>query len=862
MSRREYAFHQWDVADVAKHFEVDSDHGLSQKEAAFRFEKFGPNSIANLEDFGVFTILFRQFRNFFVWLLLIAGVISYFIDGLTQALILVAIVLVNIGLGFFQEFKSEKALKKLKDNFKGQCKVLRADKLIILPTDLIVKGDIVILEAGDKVPADLRLIGGESLLLNEAILTGESLPVAKNNKILPLDAPLADRINTLYSGTTVVAGHGKAIAIATGRETEFGKIAESVIKPDDRTNIEKQVAYIGKIMTILAFAISLLIYGLGFLRGYESWSLLTFTIALLVAVVPESLPTGITLALTVGIARMAEKKAIVRQMAAIETLGAVNIIATDKTGTLTENNLSVDKALLFKGNTLVNLPLSKKTPDSVKFFAHALACSNIAINKNRDISQSGDPLEIAIARVALKNDRFNRYFSKSYKRIMEIPFDSERKFMAVLVSSGGKKSLIAKGTPEKILGFSALSSKNRKYLEQQTLVLTRSGYKVIAIADKHLNKVTSSVLKGMRFRGLIAIADLPTPGAGDAIGMAIAAGIRPIIVTGDHPETAKYIAQNIGLNVSMDEIISEQDFTKFSKAERVRALGKVKIFARVSPQDKINIVKLLQDQGYYVAMAGDGVNDAPALKQADVGIAMGRKGTDIAKDSSDIILSDDRYGTIISAVEYGRTIYDNIKNTVVFLLSGNLDEMVLVGSAFIFGLPVPFTTLQILWINLITDAMPALALSLEKPSRHVLKESPRPGRADSLKGSIFYALYLALASFVLGFGLYLWGLNGSISRARTLVFCFVVLIELVYALSIRSKKRIWQSPKSFLENKFLLFSISISLALQTLIFIKPLREIFKIEVLSGTEITALIVTTIIAFFGAEVIRALVDRKKV
>ncbi len=725
--------------------------------------------------------------------------------------------------------------------------------------DLVI-GDVVIFEAGDKIPADLRLVEEESLMINESSLTGESVPVSKNVKVLPLDTSLADRLNMLFASTIVVVGRGRGIVVATGETTEFGKIAELIDKPEEKTPLERQVGHLGKMLTIFSFITASMIFILGYYRGSDIFPLLTFTIALLVAAVPESLPTAITLALAIGVSRMAKKKAIVRKMSAIETLGTTNIIVTDKTGTITNNNLIVDEVFLFNDgkSTLYNFEKPTDNEKLIAFFAHGLACSNLNLNEKGEYS--GDPVEIAIVERADLMDKLARFEAKNYKRLMEIPFDSDKKFMAVLVESENKKSLIVKGACEKIVEFCSLTKTEKEKIIDQAESYGREGYKVIALADKHLGNVHSSALSGMKFRGLFAMVDEPTTGIKEAIARTMRAGIRSIIITGDHFETARFVANKVGLNVANDEIVIQSDLENMSKTELLQALAKVKIFARVTPEGKILIVKTLQDAGFSVAMTGDGVNDAPALKEAQVGIAMGIKGTDVAKDSADIVLSDDKYNTIVSAIEYGRTIYDNIKNVIVQLFSGNMNLVFLVIMAFVFGLPVPFTTAQILWINLIIESFAALSFCFEKPSNQVLNEKPRTTAVNSLQKSMYYAITLAVIAIILGFSLYLWGLNFSIAKARTMIFCFVVFAALVYSLSIRSNKRIWQSPKSFFVNRYLITAISLAAILQILLFVPPMSKIFQLVPLTAGESITLGILVVFAFLIAEVVRFLHDKR--
>jgi len=860
---REYAFHQWSVADVERYFNVVKEQGLSEKSVYFRRQKFDANSIEDKNEHGPWSIFLGQFSNYFIYLLLIAAGISYFVDGLLQALIIIVIVVLNVILGFIQEFKAEKAINALRQNLRAKSKVVREAKIRIIDSAKLVPGDVVILDTGDLIPADLRIIESNSLRVNESALTGESLPVGKYDHIFPIDTPMADRRNILFSSTMVVAGRGRGIVTATGQATEFGKIASMVSKPEDATPLERQIAYLGKTLTIISILMVAGLFGLGYWRGYELLSLLTFTIALLVGAVPESLPTIITLALAIGVSKMAKKKAIVRRLAVIEALGSTNIIATDKTGTLTENKLEIATVVTVSGNQIkeINLEENGSLPESIyNLFEKGLICSNIDNKSTGEVI--GDPLEVAIHDRAKSFNRGIVLRAKNSPRLMEVPFDSEHKYMAVLAQNNlGHKLLIAKGAPEKILSFCRIDKQLKDKLDKLAHKLSGEGLKVIAVAEKLIDKKSFSAINNLKFLGMYGFVDEPSEGIGEAIKRTIEAGIRLIIITGDHPETARFVGQKIGLGIKADEIISGSDFSNLDAKDLKKALEKVKIFARISPSDKIKIVETLESAGYIVTVTGDGVNDAPALKGASIGISMGLKGTDAAKESSDIVLSDDRYGTIISAIEYGRAVYDNIKNAVTFLLSGNFDALFLIAIAFIFDLPMPLLTVQILWINLVTDSLPALALAFEDPHPSIMRQKPRSGKAKGMKGPIIYAVYLAVIGTAIGTILFLWGLHFSVEKARTMVFNFAVFSELFYVFSIRSPYRFWQKPAYFFKNRFLIISIVIAFVLQAIISFNPLSEIFGTTKLGQGEIAAIIFAIALSFIGAELVRWKVDRSK-
>jgi len=859
---REYAFHQWPIADVERHFKVDSREGLSSKRARFRVEKYGANSLETEKGLGALKIFLNQFSNFFIVLLLVAAIILYFVDGALQASVLVVIIIFNVLLGFFQEYKAERALLLLKNAVKAKVKVLRDGKTSVVESSAVTLGDVVLLEAGDLIPADLRVIESNSMRVNESALTGESLPLGKYDQIEDIDTPLADRRNMLYSSTTVVAGNGAGIVVAIGKDSEFGKIAKLMDEPEEKTPLEKQTLFIGKILTVVAIVLVLVLFLLGFFRGYELLPLATFTIAVLIGAVPESLPTVITLALAIGVSRMARKKAIVRKMAAIETFGITNIIATDKTGTLTDNELTIARVGIISGDKIKTIDLDKPEPADeliINLFEKGVLCSSVTAKEAQELI--GDPIDVAIVRKAIDFHEGIILKTKPFSRLMEVPFDSEKKYTAVLVESPGHtREIIVKGAPEKVASFCNLDASAISEIKNLTASMSERGLKVIALATKAIDEKTFSTLSNLTFLGLFGLVDEPSEGIKEAIAKTITAGIRPIMITGDHPETARFVARKIGLNVADDEIIVGNEFDKLGSRELKKVLEKVKIFARVTSEDKILIVEELEKAGFCVTVTGDGVNDAPAIKKASIGVAMGIKGTDVARESADVVLSDDNYATIVSAIEYGRVVYDNIKNAMIFLISTNFAEVILIGFAFIFDLPIPLLTLQILWINMVTDSLPAIALAFGEPSKRTLQEMPRSAGESSMRKPIKYSIYLSIIAFIVSLILYLWAIGNSIESARTLLFNFFVELELAYVFSIRSPLRSWQSVRSFFVNKYLIVAIIISASLQALTFIKPIDKIFSVSSLSGIEIIVLVIAVIISFILAELIRWQIDKK--
>ena len=852
---KQYAYHQWSVPDCEHHFKVNAREGLSNKEAAFRLKKFGPNLLQGKKIVGPFTVFIRQFKNIFSLLLIVAAVISYFIDGIGQAAILAAIIILNVVVGFYQEYKAERTLAALKNALSYKSRVLRDGEIVEINSDEVVTGDIVILREGDRISADMRIFEEQGLRVDESTLTGESAPVSKHTEVLRLDTSLAERVNMAFSGTVVYAGIARAIVVEIGEDTEFGKIADMVSEEEETTPLKKRIVYISKILFVVSLISALIIFGLGLWRGFEILKLLTFTIALFVAAVPESLPTIITLSLAIGVSNMAKRNAIVRRLSVIEALGSVNIIATDKTGTLTKNQLEVTECAYYLRDDLIEINQFDSI-EAQKLLLFAGICSSASGDKKSGFI--GDPLETAILKSL--NQKSLTIVDK-FKLKEELPFDSDKKYMMVQGEVGREKWLVVKGAVEKVLPFCSLKKVEKIEIEDKLRKFSENGLKSIAVCRKKISNFSAGNLRAMEFVGMLGFSDQPVPDIEESIQNTIEAGIRPIIITGDNPQAASYIAEKIGFNITNDEIISGLEIENLTDKGLRQKLKTVKIFARATPADKIRIVKMLEKMGYIVAVTGDGVNDAPALKAATVGISMGKRGSDVAREASDIVLVDDNYSTIVSAIAYGRVIYDNIKNALIFLLVSSFNEIFIIGIAFIANLPTPLTVTQILWINLITDALPAISLAFESPHKGILKQKPRSSKVADIRPSIYYSIYLGALLLIVGFVLYLWGLHTSIAKARTLVYMISVISVLMFALSIRSRIRIWQSVSEFFRNKFLNISIVISLLLTVVTLLPSARPFFGTTNLNLTEIFVIIGAGLFSFIAAEIIRTVIDRKK-
>ncbi len=845
---------------MERHFNVVPSRGLSEAEVKKRLKTLGTNTLNEVKKTTPFGVLLRQFGNFFVILLVIAALISFFTKGIFEGVVLLVIVFLNVLVGFYQEFKAERSLAALKRGFAYKCQVIRDSKIYEANTEDIVVGDVVVLAEGDRVPADLRLIEEEGLRVSEAALTGESVPTSKHIGELAIDTPLGDRKNMAFSGTSVVAGRGRGIVVCTGMDSQIGNIARLMSGKEEKSPLEQSILYIGRIFSTAAIFVSVAIFIIGLMQGWYVLEITAFVIALLVGCVPEGLPTATTLALAVGVMGMVRHKAIVRKMNVIEALGRVNIIATDKTGTITKNELSLDRIAYLRDGELFEEKVENIKGELLLAPEYAMIASHVSGGKFEEFV--GDPLEVALANFLAEVKPSGLKAARKKEKLSEIPFSSDSKFNSVTVAEGSGKSVIAKGAPEKILSFCHLSERQRKNVLAEAHRLSSMGFRVIGVASKEVGSRSISDLKNLTFMALLAFADTPVPGVMEALNRTISAGIRPIIITGDHPETALYIAQKIGWQVEKDEVIGEEEFGRLSEKALGKRLKTAKIFARVTPADKLKIVETLEKYGYVVAVTGDGVNDAPALKAATVGIAMGKRGTDVAREASDIVLSDDNYATIISAIIYGRTIFDNVRNVLVFLLGTNFYEALMIILSFVFILPTPMIAIQILWVNLITDSLPAIALAFEKPNMHVLNTAPRSEKNNSIKKSLLYALYIGIICLLVTYPLYIWGLHQSIAHARTIVFLTVVLSQMPIVLSIRAKQRIWQNVRGFFGNLYLNFAIIISVLLQVVVFLPGINAHFGVEYLNMAETLAVIFAIILIFIGAELLRFWQDKKNV
>lgn len=827
--------------------------GLSSEDVKRRLKEYGPNVLLEETRFKTLRLFLSQFKNFFVVLLIFASILSFVFESAVNGAVLAFVVLLNVGVSFIQERKAEKTVESLRKIFPNKVSVIRGGKEMRVLVEKLVMGDIVVLREGESIPADLRLFDLQDLKIDEAVLTGESIPSEKTEEPVFEGTSLADRKNMAYVGTLVVSGSGRGIVVKTGALTEFGRIAAFTQEQEERSLLLERIAHLGIWLTGIAALLSLLIFGLGLLRNIEVFRLINFSIAVFVSAVPESLPTTTTLALALTAVRLSKKKALVRHLATAETLAGINLFAFDKTGTLTLNEMSVSKVLLAdrsfeitgtgftsEGEVLERgkrVDVGKIPP--LKYFVEAGAYAASASifpaegdGGNRWVVR-GDPTEGAFLILA---EKLAIEFKKGGLE-EDFAFTSARRMRSKVFRKGEVLEVYGLGAPEEILPLCTHYLKNSKKIElseqmrlkfkEQSDALAREGYRVLAVASKSYKTKKVEVEEaesGLTFIGVAGLLDMPKKGVARTFSRLKAAGIRPVIITGDHPETALAVAKSLKLDVSEKTLVSGEYIEEISDKELLKIIPKINVYARISPTQKHRLVGLFKELGMRVAVSGDGVNDAPALKRADVGVVMGMKGADVSKEAADLVILDDNIETILPAIAEARTLYDNIKKFFTFLLSGNFEELLIIAAALIFGLPQPFTTLQILWVNFITDSFPAFALAYDPPQEDVLKSAPRDLSLGMIRPVIFYALFLGAIALVGESVLFLANLE-NVARARTMIFTGAVLFELFVVFSIRTKEVFW---KDLFSNKYLILAFFVSFILQlSAIYFGPLASIMS-----------------------------------
>ena len=868
----EQQWYQREADDALSSLKSGRD-GLEPPEARQRLGRYGANELAEKKAVSPWALFLEQFKSFLIIILLIAVVLSAVLGEVADAVIIGIIILFASGLGFFQEYRAERAMEALRRMAAPMASVRREGKEVEIPARELVPGDIIILRTGDKIAADARLIEAVNLKTSEAPLTGESTPVEKKSAIIQGEAPVADRRNMVYMGTAVIDGRGSAIVTGTGMTTEFGKIASllQAVKPE-RTPLEINLDRIGKWIAIGALVLCFVLAGLGVLRGHEVLEMFIWGIALAVAAVPEALPAVVTISLALGVRRMAKRHALIRKLPAVETLGSTTFICSDKTGTLTQGKMTVRRIYADENSIDVSgvgyepegefsVGGEKISVESESALGRLLLigalCNDTALTASGRVWEvSGDPTEGSLLVSAAKAGLWPEELNHQFPRIGEIPFSSERKRMTTVHQTPEGSVAYSKGAPELVLRSCRyiyaegrereLSDKDRERIIAVGRGMLDDALRVLGLAYKRLDdgEISESIEQDMVFTGMVGMIDPPRPEAKQAIERCDQAGVKSVMITGDHKKTAVAIARELGL-LKEGLALTGVELDSLSQAELEEMVERIEVYARVSPAHKLRVVEALAKRGHVVAMTGDGVNDAPALKKADIGIAMGITGTDVTTEAADMVLTDDNFASIVAAIEEGRGIFSNIKKYLMYLLSSNIGEILLMAGAILFGpllgLPagaIPLVAIQILWVNLATDGLPAIALSVDPPAPDLMKQKPRPrGQGVFTKEVVTLMVVGGVWSCLVNLGVFKWALDvgRGMLEAQALCFLTLVLIQFFKAYNFRSDKQsIFKI--GFFKNRWLNITILWEIALLAVIVYTPvLQPSFRTFPLSGFD---------------------------
>ena len=823
--------------------------GLPQSEAEKRLEKFGPNALQEKKKKPAWVLFLAQFKDFMILILAAAAVISGIVGDLTDTIIILVILVLNAVLGFVQEYRAEKAMDSLKKLTETQTKVFRDGQLITVPSRDLVPGDVVTLEAGNMVPADLRLIDTFSLKVDESSLTGESVPIDKQNGVLEGEnLNPGDQLNMALKGTLVTNGRATGLVVATGMSTEIGKIASLLQENTPMTPLQQRMQRFGKVISVIILGICAVLFASGIARGEEILPVLLLSVSLAVAAIPEALPALITIALSLGAGRLAKKKALVRKLPAVESLGSVTYICTDKTGTLTQNKMTVTETEAFH-----------QSPISSEFSNLQLGlglCHDVHLDKKG--RPEGESTEVALVERILQELTSTQYqnLAENYPRVGEVPFDSSRKRMSTFHQVGNQFLMLCKGAPEAI--SSILKDKDQaRQLHQSAEEWANRGERVLAFAGKILPNLPPEadwlgLESDLDFYGKVGMIDPPREEVKLAISECKTAGIHPVMITGDHPATARAIAEAVGIWKKGDLVLTGAELGNLSDAAFSQQVEKVTVYARVAPEQKLRIVQALQQKGHFAAMTGDGVNDAPSLKAANIGVAMGIAGTDVSKEAAHLILLDDNFSTIVRAVKEGRRIYDNIVKFVKYIMTCNGAEIWTIGLAPFLGFPNPLLPIHILWINLVTDGLPALALASERAEKDAMKRPPRPPKQSLFANGVGYHI-IWVGMLMAGATLFTqyWAIKNG-WHWQTMVFSVLAFSQLGHVLAVRSD-RTFLFQQGFLSNKPLLLAVGATFMLQLgVIYLPFMNPIFRTEPLDLEELLFSGAMALVVFHAVEV----------
>lgn len=843
--------------------------GLSADEAIRRLARDGKNMLPTNDSDPWWKVLLRQFMSPMIVVLVIAGTVSLVLRDAVDAGVIAAAVVLNTLIGFVQEYKANKTLEELRSFVQPKSIVVRAGKEISILAQEIVVGDVLLLQTGDRVTADARLLHASDLMVNEAALTGESLPIRKTEPVLEEETALAERLNMLYAGTSVVGGHGKTVVVATGVDTELGRIASLVEETEEtQTPLQEQLGRLARWLAMLVLALVACLFVGGLLSHRTLMEMFEISVALAVAAIPEGLVISVTVILAIGMQRILHRKSLVRRLVAAETLGSVSIICSDKTGTITQGEMRVTHLITPKQIWTHPFPLGEEPGSAMRKMFEVMALCNDAVLMEGDPDPlRGSPTERALMAAVLEQSLDVKTLSFNLPRVWEIPFDSAFKYMVTAHAAGKKVEVFLKGAPDVVLPLCSriqidgneapLTPSRRDELKNDILTYSRKGIRLMALAIRVVpsqeQPMARDTLGGFTFLGLVGLRDPLRPQVREQIAKAAMAGIRTILITGDHPETARAIGTEAGLVAGPEAVVTGKELDTWSDEELKKRVTRISIFARVEPRHKIRIVHAWQQRGEVVAMTGDGVNDAPALKAADIGVAVG-SGTEVAKQASDLVILDNDLGTITAAIEEGRVIFDNIRKTTVYLLADSFTELVLIGGSILMGLPIPLLPAQILWINLVADSLPNIGLAFEPGEKDVMRLAPRPRTETVLNREMLLLIFLIGAvTDVILFVVYLWLLPsvGDLHEVRSIMFAAVGIDSLLYIFAVRSFRQTIFHIHPF-SNLWLIIGVCVGFGMMLLALMHPFfQDIFDVTPLSLSGWGLLLMMGMVKLFAIE-----------